>query len=311
MRKFFRFLRTLIILLVLLGAVGFAGVWFLTMPNTVSPLVLGQRTTDLANGKTVFHAGGCASCHATPKQDDESRLGGGLSLASPFGTFYVPNISPHETDGIGRWTEAQFVTALVKGTSPDGEHYYPAFPYTSYQRATFNDLRDMFAYIKTLPPVAGKVRDHELPFPFNIRRGVGLWKMLYLDEASLVPDPDRSAAWNRGAYLVNALGHCAECHSPRDFMGGIVERQRFAGGPAPVGKGWIPNITQKALGDWSDDDIAYLLETGSLPDGDAVGGDMVPVVRNTAQLPADDRAAMAAYIKSLPSVDGPTPPSRK
>jgi mono/diheme cytochrome c family protein len=159
--------------------------------------------------------------------------------------------------------------------------------------------------------VAGKVRDHDLPFPFNVRRGLGLWKLIYLDGAVLVPESGKSAAWNRGAYLVNAFAHCVECHSPRDFMGGIVDSQRFAGGPTPDGKGWVPNITQKALGDWSEKDFAYMLETGNLPNGDSVGGEMDLVVRGTAQLPAADRAAIAAYIKSLAPVTGPLPPSKK
>jgi mono/diheme cytochrome c family protein len=310
LRAFFRFIRRLILFLVVVAALGFAAFWYLTIPETVSPLVLQAHTANLANGKTVFHAGGCASCHATPKQDDRTRLGGGLGLVSPFGTFYVPNISPHPTDGIGGWDEAQFITALVKGTSPSGDHYYPAFPYTAYQRATFPDLRDLFAYIKTLPQVEGRVRGHDLPWPFDIRRGLGLWKLLYLDNASFVPDNKRSPAWNRGAYLVSALAHCAECHSPRDFMGGIIESQRFAGGPSADGKGWVPNITQRSLGKWSEKDLTALLETGDLPDGDSVGGDMVAVVRNTAQLSADDRAAIATYIKSLPPVAGPLPPSK-
>jgi mono/diheme cytochrome c family protein len=310
LRRFFVFTSKLIVWLAILGAIGFAGFWFLTMPASVSALVLGPHTPDLANGKTVFNAGGCASCHATPKQDDKTKLGGGLGIASPFGTFYVPNISPNPEDGIGKWTEAQFITALVKGTSPSGAHYFPAFPYTTYQRAKFSDLRDVFAYLKTLPPVVGKVRDHDLRFPFNQRWAVGGWKLLYLDSASLLPERDKSPAWNRGAYLVNALAHCAECHSPRDMFGGIIEAKRFAGGPTPDGKGWVPNITQKALGKWSEKDIADLLDSGNTPDGDSVGGEMAAVVRNTAQLSADDRAAMAAYIKSLAPVDGPSPPRK-
>jgi len=305
-----RFFRRLIVFIVVVGALGFGAFWFLTMPGTVAAGVLGEHTADLANGKNMFHAGGCSSCHATPNQEDKTRLGGGLALGSPFGTFYVPNISPHPTDGIGNWSEAQFVTAMIKGTSPDGQHYYPAFPYTSYQRARFDDLRDLFAYIKTLPQVQGRVRDHDMQFPFNIRRGLGLWKILYLDSASFVPDRAKSAAWNRGAYLVSSFGHCAECHSPRDFLGGIIDSQRFAGGPTPDGKGWVPNITQQALGKWSEKDIAYMLETGDLPDGDSVGGEMVPVVRNLAQIPAADREGMAAYLKSLPPVTGPSPPSK-
>ena len=305
-----RFFRRLIVFIVVVGALGFGAFWFLTIPDTVSARVLGQHTVDLTNGKNMFHAGGCSSCHATPKQEDSAWLGGGLALGSPFGTFYVPNISPHPTDGIGNWSEAQFVTAMIKGTSPDGQHYYPAFPYTSYQRARFEDLRDLFAYIKTLPQVQGRIRDHDMQFPFNIRRGLGLWKILYLDNASFVPDRAKSEAWNRGAYLVNSFGHCAECHSPRDVLGGIIDSQRFAGGPTPDGKGWVPNITQQALGKWSEKDIAYMLETGDLPDGDSVGGEMVPVVRNLAQIPVADREGMAAYLKSLPPVTGPSPPSK-
>ena len=239
------------------------------------------------------------------------RLGGGFGLNSPFGTFYVPNISPHPRDGTGAWTEAQFVTAMAKGVSPDGRHYYPAFPYTSYQRMRLDDVRDLFAFIKTLPPVEGRVRDHDLPFPFNVRRGLGLWKLVYLDGRAFAPDAAQSAEWNRGAYLVGGPGHCAECHSPRDFLGGIVERQRFAGGPNPEGEGWIPNITQHNLKNWGADDIAFLLETGSGPDGDSVGGRMVAVVRNTSQLSEQDRNAMGVYIKSLPPVEGPPRPGRK
>src|SRR6185503_18155725 len=159
-----------------------------------------------------------------------------------------------------------------KGTSPDGQHHFPAFPYASYQHATVDDIRDLFAYLKTLPPVAGKPRDHDVPFPFNIRRNVGIWKWLFMDGKPFTADASHSASWNRGAYLVNGLGHCAECHSPRNFLGGIVEAQRFAGGPNPEGEGWVPNITQKRLAEWSASDIAYFLETGQTPDGDAAGG---------------------------------------
>ena len=139
--------------------------------------------------------------------------------------------------------------AVLKGTSPSGTHYFPAFPYTSYQHAKVEDVRDLFAYLKTLAPVSGKVRDHDVPFPFNIRRNVGIWKLLFMDGKPFAPDAARSAQWNRGAYLVNSLGHCAECHSPRNFLGGIIAAQRFAGGPNPEGEGWVPNITQKGLGD--------------------------------------------------------------
>jgi mono/diheme cytochrome c family protein len=159
--------------------------------------------------------------------------------------------------------------------------------------------------------VQGRVRDHELPFPFNVRRTLGGWKLLFLDGQPFRPDPNQSIEWNRGAYLVNGPGHCAECHSPRNALGGIIESQRFAGGPNPEGEGFIPNITQQRLKDWSEKDIAYLLETGNTPDGDTVGGQMTAVVRNTRELGAEDRAAMAAYVKSLPPVEGPKRPEGK
>jgi mono/diheme cytochrome c family protein len=245
-----------------------------------------------------------------PGQPDRLKLGGGLALASPFGTFYVPNISPDPADGIGGWTEPQFVNAVTQGVSPAGYHYFPAFPYTTYTHARRSDLRDLFAFLKTLAPVPGKVRDHDVPFPFNIRRNIGIWKLLFMDDRPFAPDTARPAQWNRGAYLVNALGHCAECHSPRNFLGGIVASQRFAGGPDPDGKGWVPNITQKGLSDWNEKDIAYFLESGQTPDGDSAGGSMVSVIKNISQLSEADRAAIANYIKSLPPVEGPPKPKK-
>jgi mono/diheme cytochrome c family protein len=173
------------------------------------------------------------------------------------------------------------------------------------------DVRDLFAYLKTLPAVSGRVRDHDVPFPFNIRRDIGIWKWLFMDGKPFMADAARSVSWNRGAYLVNSLGHCAECHSPRNFLGGIIAAQRFTGGPNPEGEGWVPNITQKGLADWSEKDIAYFLETGELPDGDKAGGSMARVIRNTSQLSPEDRAAMAEYLKSLQPVEGPTRPKRK
>jgi mono/diheme cytochrome c family protein len=303
-------LRRIFLVAVLAGAGAFGIYWWLTAPPTMLAVTASADMPDLANGLTTFNAGGCSSCHAVPGQPDRTRLGGGLAIPSPFGTFYAPNISPDPVDGIGRWSEAEFVRAVTQGISPAGFHYFPAFPYTSYQHARVSDIRDLFAYLKTLAPVSGKVRDHDVPFPFNIRRNVGIWKWLFIDGKPLVPDAARSARWNRGAYLVNSLGHCAECHSPRNFLGGIIAAQRFAGGPNPEGEGWVPNITQKGIGDWSETDIAYFLETGQLPDGDSVGGAMVRVIRNISQLSAEDRAAIAEYIKSLPPVEGPPKPKK-
>jgi len=303
-------LPRILLTVVVAAAVGLAIFWWLTTAAAVPSNLLPAYTPNLANGLTTFNAGGCSSCHAVPGQPDRLRLGGGLAIPSPFGTFYAPNISPDTADGIGRWTEAEFVGAVTKGVSPAGFHYFPAFPYTSYAHARVEDVRDLFAYLKTLAAVSGKVRDHDVPFPFNVRRNVGIWKLLFMDDKPFMPDAARSARWNRGAYLVNSLGHCAECHSPRNFLGGIVAAQRFAGGPDPEGEGWVPNITQKGLNEWSENDIAYFLETGEMPDGDKAGGSMRRVIRNTSQLSPEDREAMAEYLKSLPPVQGPTPPEK-
>ena len=304
-------LRKLVLVAVFLLVAGLTAFWLLTSPTTVAASALAPHTPDLANGRTMFFAGGCASCHATPNQDDKTKLGGGLGLKSPFGTFHVPNISSDPKDGIGAWSEVDFVSAMWKGTSPDGRHYFPTFPYTSYTRMRLDDVRDLFAHLKSLPAVQGRVRDHDLPFPFNIRRSLGIWKILFFDDSRHRPDPARSAEVNRGAYLVNAPGHCAECHSPRNLLGGIKPDQRLAGGPNPEGEGWVPNITGKGLGSWSPADIAYLLQTGETPEGDSVGGNMVAVIRNTSQLPEADRKAIAAYLKSLPPVEGPPRPAKK
>ena len=297
-------LRKALLFVVAVAMLGFAVFWFVTIPSTVAASALAPHTPDLANGKTMFLAGDCSSCHAVPMQEDSTRLGGGLGLVSKFGTFYVPNISSDPKDGIGGWTEAQFVTALTKGVSPEGEHLYPVFPYTSFQRMGSDDLRDLFAYIKSLPPVSGTVREDGVPFPMNIRRLVGGWKMLYLDGMAFKVDPSKSTSWNRGAYLVNGPAHCAECHSPRNKLGAIVAEKRMSGNPNTFGQLGFPNITQAKLGKWTQAEIAEMLSTGFTADGDRVGGPMTEVVRSTSQLSAEDRAAMAEYIKSLPPIAG-------
>jgi mono/diheme cytochrome c family protein len=181
-----------------------------------------------------------------------------------------------------------------------------------------SDVRDLFAYLKTLPAVQGRARRHDLAFPFSIRRLVGVWKLLFFHGGPFVPGTSKSAQWNRGAYLVNGPGHCAECHSPRNFLGAIVESERFAGGPAADGKGWVPNITAAGLQHWSEDDTAWsdrdtasYLGDGMNPAADYAGGAMAEVIRNTAVLGTADRAAIAAYIVSLPPRKGPKPPKKR
>jgi len=235
-----------------------------------------------------------------------------MPLKTPFGTFYPPNISPDPSDGIGAWSEAYFVTALWEGTSPDRSHHYPVFPYTSYQRMRLDDARDLFAFIRTLPPVTGKTPEHDLPVYLRFRRLLGAWKFLFLDGRRFKPDPLRTTQWNRGAYLVNGPGHCAECHSQRNIFGAIIENQRFTGGPDPEGsEGWVPNITPAGIGDWSLGDIEQVLTTGDTPSGDSVGGPMRDVVRITRELAPVDRKATAAYVKSLPPVEDRKPAERK
>ncbi len=267
---------------------------------------------DLENGRTMFFAGGCASCHAAPASDrcddpkikDEFELAGGRCLKTDFGTFYVPNISPDKEDGIGGWTDAQFIKAMREGIAPDRKHYYPAFPYTSYQRMPDKDLIDLKAFINTLPAVKSKVPEHDLALPFRFRPGLGLWKWLYLDGKRFEPDPAKSDKINRGAYLVEGPGHCGECHSPRDMLGGIIPDKKFSGGPNPEGEGIIPNITPHKTGiaDWTEKHIIDSLETGLTPEFDTFGGSMVKVQENMAKLSAEDRAAIAAYLKSLKPV---------
>lgn len=314
-------MRRLLGALVLLAVVAGVAFYVLTIPRTIEASALPQHTPNLENGKYMFFAGGCASCHAAPASDncedpksaDKFLLVGGRCLKTPFGTFYVPNISPDKDTGIGGWTDLQFVNAMMRGVSPDGRHYYPAFPYTSYQRMSYPDVLDLKAYLDTLKPVASKVPDDDLALPFRLRRGLGLWKLLYLDGKQFKPDPAKSEQLNRGAYLVEGPAHCGECHSPRNMLGGIELSRAYSGGPAPEGKGYIPNITpgKGGIGSWSAQDIAYSLETGFTPSFDAFGGTMVQVQENMAKLTAADRAAIAAFLKSLPPVASAAPKTDK
>jgi mono/diheme cytochrome c family protein len=283
--------------------------WWIAAPQPMAPVEIAQfdGPGDPARGGQVFAAGDCASCHASPGQSDRHRLGGGLALASPFGTFRVPNISPDPQDGIGNWSARDLANALLRGVSPIGRHYYPAFPYSSFAHMSAADVVDLMAYLRTLPAVSGRAPPHDINPLFRIRRFVGFWKLLYFDPTPIERDPRQDAKWNRGRYLVESLGHCAECHATRDLFGGIKDKTRFAGGPDQEGTGFYPNITPTRIGDWSEQDIAEMLRTGSTPDHGRVGSSMTDVVNNTAMLPDSDRMAIAAYIKSLPARPTPKP----
>lgn len=298
-------LRKLLIAVVALAGLGAAVFFVLTMPRGLDSLP--NHRADVASGAYLFIAGGCASCHAAPEAGDAGKttvLAGGQAFISPFGTFYAPNISPDEEHGIGKWTALDFVNAMKFGFAPGGKHLYPAFPYTTYQRMRVEDMMDLKAYLDTLPPVASDPPANQVPFPFNIRRGLGLWKLLYVDGETL-DTSGLDAVHARGAYLVEALGHCQECHTPRNFIGGPIKSRAFAGGPAPEGRGRIPNITpdpDDGIGEWSEADIVTALETGFTPDFDSLGGTMAKVIGNTARLTLADRQAIAAYLKSLPAI---------
>jgi len=290
---------------IVLFLIGLAVFWTLTRSNADFEAAAKLPKGDPLAGEQVFWAGGCTSCHAAPKAKGEAKrvLAGGAELKTPFGIFRVPNISTHRTLGIGSWSLADFANAMRRGVSPKGEHYYPAFPYTSYARMNDRDVSDLWAFMKTLPESDNPVSGHDVGFPFNIRRGLGLWKRLYFDPApirALSTDPVIA----RGQYLVESIAHCGECHTPRNAIGGPDNSLWLAGGVSPEGKERIPNITphKDGIADWSKADIVNSLETGFTPEFDSFGSSMTDVQENMAKLPISDLQAIAAYLKSIPAV---------
>ena len=300
-------LRRALIVVAVLAVVVAVCLWFLIAPRPLpaSALAAGYHP-DLANGEAMFVAGNCSACHATPGQDDRTQLAGGLKLKSPFGTFVTPNISPDPRFGIGGWSELQFVNAMKRGVDDAGQHLYPAFPYSSYSLMKTSDVRDLFAYLKTLPPVAKPSGRHELNFPYSLRPAVGFWKLLYFRPHEFAPDPKRSAAWNRGEYLAEGPAHCAECHTPRNALGGVEADQLYAGAPnLEKGGRFASNITphKDGLGDWSAQDIADLLKSGTDKCFNEPTG-MRDVVASTGKLSDADLAAIGEYIHTLPPIAG-------
>ena len=272
-----------------------AGLWWLSAPDPLEADSLAGIEGDSDAGRDIFLAAGCGSCHMAPGSDvDPLLLIGGREFPSDFGTFVAPNISTDPDHGIGDWSQAEFINATMRGISPDGRHYYPAFPYTSYVRAELQDMADLYAYMMTLPADATPSRAHDLGFPFNIRRGVGLWKMLFLRDDWVITG-DLSEEEERGRYLAEALSHCAECHTPRNALGALDHDQWLLGAPNPSGRGRIPAIAGEGF-DWTAFDISAYLDTGFTPDFDVVGGTMAAVVNNLHQLPTSERDAIAAYI---------------
>jgi mono/diheme cytochrome c family protein len=251
---------------------------------------------DVKRGLYVSKAAGCLGCH-TEESDKAQPYAGGRALKTPFGTFYGPNITPHPQAGIGRWSEQNFTRAMRDGRRPDGAHYFPAFPYPSFTKITDQDLRDLWAYLRSLPQSDRASQAHDLKFPFGWRWLVWGWKLLFFKPGPFVPDPSRSAVVNRGDYLVNATGHCGECHTPRNFLGGPKKNRAFAG--SELAK--APNLTPARLKNKSDAELKDFLQTGMTPDGDVAAEAMGEVVRNTtSQLTPQDLDAVIAYLRSLP-----------
>lgn len=295
--------------IVALALVGAIAAWWLTLPPPDAVSTLPDHEPNAIAGEQVFWAGGCASCHATPVRGKRAEgnfkllLGGGLELDTPYGVFRVPNISPHDTDGIGAWSMLDFVNAMQRGVSPDGRPYYPSFPYTSYAKMTVEDVMDLKAYLDTLRAVGGRVADHSLGFPWSMRRGINAWQRLYLNSEPVIEFESMTADVARGQALVEGAGHCGECHTRRNLLGGLDADRWLGGAPNPEGRGNVPDITPsgKNTRDWSAGDIRYYLESGFTPDFDTVGGSMVVVQENLALLPKSDLEAIAAYLKAIPA----------
>lgn len=258
----------------------------------------------VARGEYLLHLGGCSSCH-TDTAKGGAFLAGGVTLKTPFGIFFTPNITPDAATGIGGWTTEDFARAMTSGVRPDGSHYFPAFPYTSYVRMSGADLADLKAYLDTVPAVSNRPPEHDLGFPFNERILMAGWKSLFFDRTPLRPDPARGAAWNRGAYIVLGPGHCVECHTARNLFGGLDRNRLLAGEPKGPESDEVPSIRadgKDGLGAWSDADILEALKSGMTPDGDFLGGSMGKVVANTTgRLTDADRAAILAFLRAPPA----------
>jgi mono/diheme cytochrome c family protein len=256
---------------------------------------------DAKRGEYLAKAGGCTGCH-TEEKKDAVPFAGGRVLKTPFGTFYGPNITPHPQSGIGRWSEADFFRAMREGDRPDGKNYFPAFPYTSFTKIVDRDLRDLWAYLRTLPPSARADQEHDLKFPFGWRFLVTFWKWFFFTPGPFTKLPGLSDTANRGAYLVQALGHCGECHTPRNFLGGPKTSRFLAGGKGPDGKE-VANLTPTGLKKQSDREIADFLTTGMTAEGDVPAEAMGEVITNTtSKLAPEDLNALIAYLRTLPPI---------
>lgn len=258
---------------------------------------------DLQHGEYLLHVAGCVGCH-TDTDNGGPFLAGGRRLETPFGVFHVPNITPDVETGIGGWALKDFIRSMRRGADPVGRPYYPAFPYTSYAKMTQTDMRALYAYLRSVPAVRRETPRHETVW-YVSRLFMPIWKTLFFDGDEYRHDSDRDEDWNRGAYLAQAVGHCAECHSPRNALGGLRQASHLTGNEHGPDGDNVPDITaspEHGIGDWTQGDLLYFLETGMLPDGDFTGGAMADVIDNsTSRLTREDRQALAHYLRTVPS----------
>ncbi len=275
----------------------------------------------IARGKYLYDAADCYSCHGGPRgglnggaSSGKLKLpSGGLGLDTPFGTFRSPNITPDKQYGIGNWSEEEFKTALRNGIGRNGEYLFPVFTYTSFTKLTDRDIEDLYAYIMSLPAVPLPNKPHEAKQPFNWRPLLVFWRALFFTAGPMKDEAERGKDWNRGNYLVHAVTHCEECHTPRNFLGGLDLGRSFAGNIGGPDKQNAPNITsdvKTGIGNWSIADIEQLLKTGMTPDSDLIGSGMKAVVQGTSKLTDADRHAMAVYLKSIPPIHVDLPPPK-
>jgi mono/diheme cytochrome c family protein len=267
----------------------------------------------VARGQYIFDAADCAGCHTDVKNNGKP-LAGGRALVTQFGAFYAPNITPDNATGIGKWTVADLHRALREGISEHGKYFFPVFPFTSFTGMSDADIADLWTYLQTREPVVQANRRHDTTPPFSWRFLLAGWRALFFTPGPLLPVPGKDAVWNRGNYLANAVVHCGECHTPRNFLGGLEQSRAYSGNPQGPDNQKAPNITpdpESGIGKWSVAEIAELLKSGQTPEFDFVGSGMAEVVKGTAKLADADREAIAIYVKSLPPISTPKPPKKE
>jgi mono/diheme cytochrome c family protein len=291
--------------LALLAVLGLVAFWLLSAPRPLSQADLPSHTADVANGEVLYNAAGCRACHKASVEiagPNASLPSGGTPIKTPIGTLYPPNITPDADTGIGQWSDLEFINAVQRGISRDGQHLIPAFPYTSYAAMRIEDVMDIRAYLMGLTPVHSPPRDADIPAAPLLRRGIGLWKWAGLNTTPWQADPAQSGSWNRGSYLVNGPGHCGECHTPRNLIMARDTSRFLMGGPHPEGVGKVPNLHGLIVRNRYKDKADLVL---AFQNGEVLGyehlssGGMGQVQANISRLPQADVEAIAEYLLSL------------